>query len=209
MSFFRSKGPSKLKSSLAMSLADVDALSDDAAAPAAPTEVAAAPTAPASTVNTKKKTPEKPALKPKAKEKTGKKPDPKQLKDEKEVVEKTEEKPTKPKSGLKRPAAAAKPSPAKKPAADIPKKKLNVCISLYKRDGVWSCKLNGKEVIRVSCLVKAFFKHMSNWWKPVILELHALRCHCGVKVGMVSLDIVFWYLRWSQLIKYLLKRSHQ
>ena len=55
MSFFRSKGPSKLKSSLAMSLADVDALSDDAAAPAAPTEVAAAPTAPASTVNTKKK----------------------------------------------------------------------------------------------------------------------------------------------------------
>ena len=96
MSFFRSNGPSKLKSSLAMSLADVDALSDDAAAPAAPTEVAAAPTAPASTVNTKKKTPEKPAVKPKAKEKTGKKPDPKKLKDEKEVVEKTEEKPTKP-----------------------------------------------------------------------------------------------------------------
>ena len=157
----------------------------------------------------KKKTPEKPAVKPKAKEKTGKKPDLKKLNDEKEVVEKTEEKPTKPKSGLKRPAAAAKPSPAKNPAADIPKKKLNVYISLYKRDGVWSCKLNGKEVIRVSCLVKAFFKHMSNWWKPVILELHALRCHCGVKVGMVSLDIVFWYLRWSQLIKYLLKRSHQ
>ena len=32
---------------------------------------------------------------------------------------------------------------------------------------------------------------MSNCFKPVILDLHALRCHCGVKVGMVSPDIDF------------------
>ncbi len=65
------------------------------------------------------------------------------------------------KAALKRPAASsgkaashgadADPEPPmKKPAGkEQPAERLSVCKSLYKRDGVWSIKLNSKEVIRV------------------------------------------------------------
>ncbi len=63
--------------------------------------------------------------------------------------------------GLKRPAASTKVRDGadghakKKPAVAAAKKtdapkKISVCKSLYKRDGVWSLKLNQKEVIRVT-----------------------------------------------------------
>ena len=54
-----------------------------------------------------------------------------------------------PKKGepLKRPAAAGKV--AKDAAAAVDR--VSVCKSLYKRNGVWSLKLNQKEVIRVTC----------------------------------------------------------
>ena len=66
-------------------------------------------------------------------------------------------------TALKRPAAALSspskgdPASLKRPASKVVKEvakdpeKVSVCKSLYKRNGVWSLKLNQKEVIRVTC----------------------------------------------------------
>ena len=52
---------------------------------------------------------------------------------------------------LNRPASSAGSAPAmKKPAKDPDA--VSVCTSLYKRDGVWSVKLNQKEVLRAQWL---------------------------------------------------------
>lgn len=65
----------------------------------------------------------------------------------------------KPKAVLKRPAATSTSSPNKGPSLKRPaagkvakdSDRVSVCKSLYKRNGVWSLKLNQKEVIRVTC----------------------------------------------------------
>lgn len=50
---------------------------------------------------------------------------------------------------MKKPAAAGKKTKSDSKETDAPKQ-ISVCKSLYKRDGVWSLKLNQKEVIRVT-----------------------------------------------------------
>ena len=65
---------------------------------------------------------------------------------------------------LKRPAsrssAEPQPEPAMKKPATSGKKEVRTSKSEYKRDGVWSIKLNDKEVVRVLGLQLTSSKHM-------------------------------------------------
>ena len=122
-------------------VASVDALSDDEPARKTPPKALSEEKKPKRN-NTKgsagkgsaKVKPVKPAPKPKAGAKALKRPA-----DASSSPNKGE--------SLKRPAAAGKVAKDAAVAVD----RVSVCKSLYKRNGVWSLKLNQKEVIRVTC----------------------------------------------------------
>lgn len=138
-----------------MPLPPVDELSDDSASKAA-IKSPEKPTAPAKP----KSKPEKPP-KQNPKEKAAKVEKKPAMSEKPQKTEKPKAAPTGKSAPMKRPAAGnsagvadpANGPPQKKPAcASKDSDRLSVCKSLYKRNGIWSVKLNGKEVIRVICM---------------------------------------------------------
>lgn len=158
-----------------MPLDSVESLSDDDV----PTTSVALPTAREEQPTAKAKS--KPKATPKAKsskDKPQKKTVPKPVKKEEakgskdEPETETEEKPEIPKKKpgpksqpLKRPASSAASSAPvlKRPSAMRDPNRVSAGKSLYKRDGVWSIKFNGSEVVRVFRLHLGCFIER---WKP-------------------------------------------